>query len=696
MAEEPKGRPVRVAEEEFGTFEPPPVLPKTAQALADKEKDLVALRDAAVEAAGVSGPLWISYLFVLLYLAISAGAVTHKDLFLERPVKLPFLGVDLPLTGFFALGPVLFLILHIYVLLHFVLLAGKVAAFDRELSAQLAGDDEAERRTNLRRQLPSNIFIQFLAGPRDVRERWVGWALRAIAWISLVFGPVLLLVFFQFRFLPYHDAPLTWWHRIAVVIDISLLWWLWPRIVRATGDGDGTRWARVGAWAMRTASVALVLLVWRVATFPGEKLHEVPGPAGWIPRGFVAFFGVELKHRELGSLHDILFDGEVDQVNRRPTSLFSNVLVLPGVEAYDPAKFDDDKKFATVRETVSLRGRHLEGAVLIDAQLRKVDLTGARLERAVLRVADLREANLTGARLQGGRLDGARLQGAFLKDVQLQGSSLNFARLQGARLYGSANLQGATLSHARLQGAWLEMVELQGANLAHAQLQGAYLLGLRLHGADLSGAMLQGVMLRKSQLNGVSLLTDHVAGAVLRGNCVWRADSPNSAASVRIRVYASAMRPLATETAEQESSICEWSSALREQLLADVARVVPEGPRRDITLLRLTKALLPDPPKLANFEIEKAKSWHDLEAALRDEITFTAARQRAWQDAGCELDGAPYVARGLLRQIDPDQPADWERNLAGELLDPACVGAAKLSADEKAQLAQIRDSVPGR
>jgi hypothetical protein len=107
---------------------------------------------------------------------IAAGGVTHRDLFLESPVKLLFLNVDLPLLGFFVLGPVIFPIVHTYVLLHFVLLAGKVGDFDAELRAQIA-DEEVRRR--LRRQLPSNIFVQFLAGSREVRTGVVGF-LRAL------------------------------------------------------------------------------------------------------------------------------------------------------------------------------------------------------------------------------------------------------------------------------------------------------------------------------------------------------------------------------------------------------------------------------------------------------------------------------------------------------------------------------------
>ncbi len=79
--------------------------------------------------------LWLSYIFVFLYLAIAAGAVTHKDLFFENPVKLPFLNVELPLIAFFTLGPALFLIVHAYILLHFAMLAGKVGAFHTELEA---------------------------------------------------------------------------------------------------------------------------------------------------------------------------------------------------------------------------------------------------------------------------------------------------------------------------------------------------------------------------------------------------------------------------------------------------------------------------------------------------------------------------------------------------------------------------------
>src|SRR4051794_24639527 len=168
------------------TDESAPLVPEEPQLrgpppLAARANDLEALRTALVDAAGVGAGLWISYLFVLFYMLIAAGGITHKDMFFESPVKLTFLNVDLPLTGFFWLGPALFLIVHAYVLLHFVMLAGKVSASDSALRDQI---DDAEVRRRLRRQLPSNIFVQFLAGPPEVRDGVMG----VLLWLTAALG----------------------------------------------------------------------------------------------------------------------------------------------------------------------------------------------------------------------------------------------------------------------------------------------------------------------------------------------------------------------------------------------------------------------------------------------------------------------------------------------------------------------------
>jgi hypothetical protein len=96
--------------------------PELIEKVAKQAHDLDALRKTVEDAAAVSAGFWLSYLFVLFYIGIAAGAVTHKDLLLENPVKLPFLNVELPLVAFFILAPILFIVSHAYTLVHFVML----------------------------------------------------------------------------------------------------------------------------------------------------------------------------------------------------------------------------------------------------------------------------------------------------------------------------------------------------------------------------------------------------------------------------------------------------------------------------------------------------------------------------------------------------------------------------------------------
>src|SRR6266852_3501300 len=361
----------------------PMEFPSATPALAAKAKDLEALRDAVVDAANVGAGLWLTYLFVLFYLLVAVGSVTHRDLFFESPIRLPFLSVDLPLVGFFVLGPALFLIVHTYVLLHFVMLADKVGVFHGELKAQIVDEDV---RARLRRQLPSNIFVQFLAGPHEVRKGIIGFILRLIAQVSLVAGPIALLVFFQLQFLPYHQEAVTWWQRIAIVADLALLWMLWPSVARRETIELAWRGMRRGkVVVMALASFVPILLVFMIATFPGEWLDEKL----FTPEKEASQHGLLWP---LTSLHEILVAGDVNPASRKPTSLWSNRLVLPSFDVIDHTKFDSEAKIAALTETVSLRLRHLEGAVLIGATLRKVDFTAAKLQGASLDSTDLRGA----------------------------------------------------------------------------------------------------------------------------------------------------------------------------------------------------------------------------------------------------------------------------------------------------------------
>ncbi len=144
---------------EAGRVAPPPVLPP----IAAKADDLEAIKKAVDDAAAISGALWFSYLFVLFYFAIAAGAVTHADLFFENAVKLPFLNIELPLLAFFFLAPILFIVVHAYTLVHLVMLTDKAKRYHRALHTQI-GDADAAVRDGLRWLLDGGDLSRRVAG----------------------------------------------------------------------------------------------------------------------------------------------------------------------------------------------------------------------------------------------------------------------------------------------------------------------------------------------------------------------------------------------------------------------------------------------------------------------------------------------------------------------------------------------------
>jgi uncharacterized protein YjbI with pentapeptide repeats len=684
-------------------------------ALAAKADDLEAIRSAVVDAAGAAVGIWLSYLLALFYLPIAAAGVTHRDLFLGNPVKLPFLNVDLPLKGFFWFGPALFVILHVYVLLHFVLLAGKVGVFDTALRTQIHDPKVRER---LRRQLPSNIFVQLLAGPHEVREGLIGLLLRLIAWITVLIGPIALLVLFQLQFLPYHDESITLWQRIAVVIDLGLLWTLWPSVAR--GEAIGAAWRgmkRTTIALMTITSLALVALVFMIVTFPGENLDQLADIGFTKP------------------LHDFLVAGDVDLVDRKPRSIWSNRIVLPQFDVIDHSKFDTESKIAAMPVGVSLRARNLRGAVLIGASLRSVDFAGAdlrdaRLERADLKLvdftgADLRDARLESAdlrgaklaceqtslndqplseqscvRLQNATLDRANMQGVALRGAQLQGASLQVAQLQGASLI-RAQLLGASLMDASLRGATLLGAGFEGAKLFGVDLQGAFLYGANFQGADLQKADLRAASLGAAQLQGAFFQGANLNSAFLWGAFVWRADTrPDRFKAASIKVEGTSIANLETapkfvcqDSRRVMSAVCDWSKQAYEDLKRRVTEQISSESRRQEAMSRIERL---NPTKPLESESELAQRWVALTGSSPSKSTYQRGLTKELTRIGCEPAGAPYVLDAIIHYMSSpygqfeDQDREALHTLAVAFIDKEhCPGARKLSEYAEATLKEL-------
>ena len=484
---------------------------------------------------------WLIFLGVMIYFMIAVAGVGHKDLLLQTPVALPVLQVSIQQSQFFQFAPVVLVLMHLGLISQIVLLSRKTIEFDAAVRALEATD----RRTHpLRLELHNFFFVQAVAGPH--RSRIMGAFLHAMSWLTIVILPVVLLLYIQISFLPYHDLAITWTHRIALVLDIALLLLIGIFILRAE-----TSFAQAliragrhhpGSLAL-TASVLGMAAVFSffVATIPGEKLDLMSAgrrAAAAIPAGRDAAQTVAQR----AGFNLPLIGGRADG---SLFGMFHRNLIVTDVEI--GAGRSKDKEDAGL----SLRGRDLRYARLDRSSLAKADLTGADLDGASLAGADLsearlqcadlsallltesreaaacptaRNANLRGAKLVRAQLAGLDLGGALLDEAQLEGADLSASLLTGASFAG-AHLEKASLASAQGLGANFIVANLQGADLTGSKLPAADLTSASMQGAILAYAGLEGATLRDADLEAADLGAARLQGADLSGSRLRAADA---------------------------------------------------------------------------------------------------------------------------------------------------------------------------
>jgi hypothetical protein len=252
---------------------PKPSTEKLRIQFGEAANSLANVREAIDDGSSFVRGLWVTFVLLSAYLVIAAASVTHVQLFLETPIKLPLLDVYLPLVAFFWAAPFIFIVFHFYLLLQLAVLAEKIG----RLNDIIASADLSENlRHKLRLLLPNDLMVQFLAGPRRRREGAMGFMFRAVAWITVVAGPLFLLLLIQYKFLPYQNEFVSWTNRTLVAFDVALLWLLWRFVVadRGTARRQRSNTARFLAVGNMVATAAVILISTVVLTFPGERLDN--------------------------------------------------------------------------------------------------------------------------------------------------------------------------------------------------------------------------------------------------------------------------------------------------------------------------------------------------------------------------------------------------------------------------------------
>ena len=490
---------------------------------------------------------WLIFLAIMTYLVIAVAGVTHETLLLDTSVQLPILQVNIPLKQFFQFAPIVLVLFHLGIVAQLVLLARETLEFDHAIRML----ETSERRNHpLRLELHNFFFVQAVAGPH--RSAVMSMFLHIMTWLTIVILPVILLLYMQISFLPYHDVTTTWINRIAVTVDVGMLLLIGVFLLRVETSFFQAFWRStvthpVTAFVTTAVLVAVVYLSFFAATVPGEQLDRVSrdlhawttrGESGRVQQsGFVLpFLSPRADGTLFGVFHRNLVVTDSDLTTGRRHS-GDKTLNLRG----------RDMRYAKLDRAdlsgADLTGAELDGASLVGANLQKAWLNCAELDLFLLRDdregaqcssargadfsrADLRGAHMAGVDLRGAKLEEADLGGAELANAILSGANFSSAHLEKADLTGGVQAQGTNFLNASMQGADMTGAQLQFADLSSAGLQGAVLNFALLQATVLRNAELQAASLEHVKLQGTDMGGTKMTGADLRGASIWMTSPP--------------------------------------------------------------------------------------------------------------------------------------------------------------------------
>ena len=509
------------------------------QVAADDETPVnpYSLLEAVNRSSDTAHTAWLIFLAIMVYLMVAIAGVTHRDLLLETPVSLPILQVEIQQAQFFQFAPVILLLFHLGLVSQLVLLARKTLEFDNAVRRL---ESSSRRAHPLRLEVHNFFFVQAIAGPH--RSVIMSAFLHGMSWLTLVILPVILLLYIQISFLPYHNVVVTWTHRICLLLDIMVLMLLGIFLMRM----ETSFWAALFRTTIHHPLALLVTIAVMgstaffslfVATVPGERLDQIVSALfqsknaktagqGRYDVGFTLPFLASSKDGSLfGIFHRNLIVQDTDLVRDKTVTGKEATLILRGRDLRN-AKLDRSDLHGA-----DLTGANLDGASLVGTDLRWVKLQCADVSQ--LFVTDNREAancpTAKGADFSRARLNDARLAGGDFSNAKFEDANLTNAEFKVALLSG-ANFSSAVLDKAdfsggtKMQGANFLLASMRGADLTGAQMQFADLSSAQMQGATLNYAHLQGGVLRGTNLNGAALIRAKLQGADLRGAAFKAAD----------------------------------------------------------------------------------------------------------------------------------------------------------------------------
>ncbi|MGJ5176969.1 pentapeptide repeat-containing protein [Bradyrhizobium oligotrophicum] len=660
--------------------------------------DVGILEKSVNESAASVSALWVTYLLFGLYLALTAGSVTHRQLLLVTPIKLPVLNVDLPMTGFFLLSPILFVILHLYVLMQAAILSRTAATYNEALEKNIHFRSDREK---LRLRLSNNLFAQIFAGALRKGESLVGWLFRQIAWITLAAAPLLVIAIFQYKFLPYHSRSITWTHRgLALLEGLSIIVF-WVDLLNNSHRSAAR--AKLSAIAILGFGLCTILIVFGILlSFPGEPQARVgrhslaerrPGieecrTVSWIESLFEKDFdrisvSAEIiidrsKLKELETLSSnsglpaFLGERTVDFSNRdfrcanfdsadlrradfRYTDLSGSSFISSKIEGatFDRATLDRSDFTSSEANNTSFGLAHLPFTRFTRSQLNGTNYQGALLEHAEFGGASvkksdfsasiLRDSIFLNADISAARFVNAQLQGSYFQNANSRATNFSGAWLQGAS-FAVTDLRGSIMRDVNAQGTNFLLTDLQGADFRQAKLQGASFVRALLQATSFRGSDLHGTVFSQAQLQLADFKYSSVELTYLSQSLFWRTDIIRCEGAATRDAQWDEIFAIKFPPFGRGERILATPDAI-DGYIKELRDTMPESTSDSYEKV-FRQRLATNPP------IDNREIWNACSLNLQNDVSlFEAKMSRYLSSLTCDnaVELRPYIARGILK-----------------------------------------------
>jgi uncharacterized protein YjbI with pentapeptide repeats len=446
--------------------------------------------------------IYFLYIGFLVYGSLTVMSTSDRQIILNDTAKLPIVNLDVSLSGFFVLAPIISILVFIYFQLYLHRLKG------------LMGD----LLTNYAPVRKRRLYPWILNIAEDPEPGAIGALQRIIAGFSVWALLTLVLAIFAFSYVKKHEPFWSYVIGVEPLVGFLITFWFWKKW-KTDKLSKSTFRKVIGLVSFFSVIIFELSLLFFLIPWASQG-----GKFEWLRPYICVNLSYQKLINEPRTDYEGLYWGDLSNLHLEGADLTSSVLkranlananLLHAKMRY--AILDQANLKKAILQNANLGNASFQHADLEEADLRHVILTKSNFRGANLKKADLREASV--------ELIFDFIQQTFTTGANFQNANLLQADLRSTQFYGS-NFRESNLRYANLQNTMLSQANLRKANIRDASLQNAVLSevivghdsGIKFHvrtnleqadlrGADLKDAKLDGANLRETDLRGAKNLT---------------------------------------------------------------------------------------------------------------------------------------------------------------------------------------------